>query len=74
MDGELEFEITKILDSKVDQQQRNCKLLYLVHWTGYAGTNKETSWILAMELGNATKLVVDYHVAYPAKPSPLHQV
>ena len=72
VDGEPEFEIAKILDSKVDQRCRNCKLLYLVHWTGYASTNKETSWILTMELGNAPKLVADYHVAYPAKPGPLH--
>ena len=72
MDGELEFEIAELLDSKVDQQQHNCKLLYLICWTRYAGTNEETSWIHAMELGNATKLVMDYHTAYPAKPSPLH--
>ena len=43
VDGKPEFEITKILDSKVDQRHRNCKLLYLVHWTRYAGTNEETS-------------------------------
>ena len=72
VDGELEFEIAKILNSKVDQRHCNCKMLYLIHWTGYASTNKETSWILATELGNAPKLVVDYHVAYLAKPGPLH--
>ena len=37
IDGEPEFEITEILNSKVDQHCRNCKLLYLVHWTRYAG-------------------------------------
>ena len=74
IDGEPEFEITEILDSKVDQQRCSCKLLYLVCWTGYAGTDEETSWILAMELRNAPKLVADYNVAYPAKPGPLHQV
>ena len=74
IDGEPEFEIAKILDSKVDQHRRNCKLLYLVCWTGYASTDEETSWILAMELGNAPELVTDYHTAYPAKPGPLHQI
>ena len=74
VDGEPEFEIAEILDSKVNQWCRNCKLLYLVHWTRYASTDEETSWILTMELGNAPKLVVDYHVAYLAKPGPLHQV
>ena len=72
IDGEPEFEITEILNSKVDQQHCNCKLLYLVHWTGYAGTNEETSWILSMELRNAPELVTDYHAAYLAKPGPLH--
>ena len=72
IDGEPEFEITEILDSKVDQRHRNCKLLYPVRWTGYAGTDEETSWILATELRNAPKLVADYHTAYPAKPGPLH--
>ena len=70
VDGELEFEIAEILNSKVDNWHCNCKLLYLVHWT----TDEETSWILAMELRNAPKLVTDYHAAYPAKPGPLHQV
>ena len=74
IDGEPEFEIAEILNSKVNQRCRNCKLLYLVCWTRYAGTDEETSWILAMELGNTPELVADYHAAYPAKPSPLHQV
>ena len=74
IDGKPEFEIAKILDSKVNQRCRNCKLLYLVCWTRYAGTDEETSWILATELGNAPELVADYHTAYPAKPGPLHQI
>ena len=73
IDGEPEFEIAEILNSKVDQRRRNCKLLYLVRWTGYAGTDKETSWILATELGNAPELVADYHATYPTKPGPLHR-
>ena len=74
IDGEPEFEIAEILNSKVNQQCCNCKLLYLIHWTGYAGTDEETSWILATELGNAPELVADYHAAYPAKPGPPHRV
>ena len=74
IDGELEFEISEILNSKVEQWCRNCKLLYLVCWTGYASTDEEISWILAMELGNTPELVADYHAAYPAKPGPLHRV
>ena len=66
-----EFEISKILDSKVDCHHRLCKLLYLVRWSGYEGTDKEASWILASELGNASKLIEEFHWAYLHKPRPL---
>ena len=65
VEGEPEFEISKILDSKVDRCRRLCKLLYLVCWSGYEGTDKETSWILASEL------IEEFHQAYPHKPGPL---
>jgi len=71
VDGELEFKIAEILDSKVDRRCKSCKLLYLVHWSSYEGTDKETSWLLATELGNATELLEDYHVHYLDKPGPL---
>src|SRR5882724_1288914 len=67
----LEFEISEILDSKIDNRRHACKLLYLFHWTGYEGTDKETSWIIASELGHASELIVDFHSAYPAKSGPL---
>jgi len=47
VDGEPEFEISEILDSKVDHWCKLCKLLYLVRWSGYKGTDEETSWLLA---------------------------
>jgi len=71
VDGEPEFEIAEILNSKVDRRRKSCKLLYLVHWSGYEGTDEETSWLLATELGNTTELLKDYHVWYPDKPGPL---
>ena len=74
MDGEPEFEIAKVLDSKIDHWCSKCKLLYLVRWTRYASTDKETSWILASELRNVPKLVSDFHQLYPAKPGPLKQL
>jgi len=67
VDGEPEYEIAEILDSKVDRRRRHCQLLYLVRWAGYEGTNEETSWLLATELGHASELVSDFHAAYPAK-------
>src|SRR6266481_6182608 len=71
VNDEPEFEISKILDSKIDNHHCACKLLYLIHWTGYKGTDEETSWILASKLGHASELVIDFHASYPAKPGPL---
>ena len=70
IDGELEYEISEILDSKIDKHQKHCNIVYLVRWTGYKGTDEETSWILANELGHASEIITDFHRAYPDKPSP----
>jgi len=70
VDGKLEYEIVEILDSKIDSHRQHCKLLYLVRWAGYQGTDEETSWLLATELGNASELVQDFHHRYPEKPGP----
>ena len=70
VDGEVEYEIAEILDSKIDQQCQQCQLLYLVRWAGYEGTKEETLWLLTMELGNTSKLVEVYHSHYPTKPGP----
>jgi transposase InsO family protein len=71
VDGEPEYEISEILDSKLDNRRRLCKLLYLVKWSGYEGTDEETSWLLATELGNAPELINHFHQQYPNKPGPL---
>ena len=67
IDGDTEFEISEILDSKIDKR-RKCKLQYLVKWAGYEGTDEETSWIPASELRHASEVVTDFHLAYPDKP------
>ena len=74
VDGEPEFEIAEVLDLKIDHWHSKCKLLYLVCWTRYTSTNEETSWILALELWNVSKLILDFHQVYPAKPGPLNQI
>ena len=71
VDDQLEFEITEVLDSKLDNRCRHCHLLYLVRWSGYEGTDKEMSWILTTKLTNALELLTDFHAAYPEKPGPL---
>jgi hypothetical protein len=70
IDGELEFEISEILDSKIDHRH-TCQLRYLVRWAGYKGTDEEYSWLPATELEHAREIVVDFHSAYPDKPGPL---
>ncbi len=71
IDGEPEYEISEVLDSKIDRRRRSCQLLYLVRWAGYEGTDEETSWILATELEHAQELLADFHRSYPDKPGPL---
>jgi len=74
VDEEPKFEISKILDSKIDNQHCACKLLYPVQWTGHEGADEETSWILMTKLGHATELVLDFHSAYPDKLGPFSQL
>jgi hypothetical protein len=71
VDGELEYEIAEVLNSKIDNRRRTCKLLYMVRWSGYEGTDEETSWMLATELDSAQEAVLDFHAWYPSKPGPL---
>ena len=69
VDGEIEYEIAEILDTKLDRCFRR-KLWYLVKWTGYEGTDEETTWISADKLNHAQELVGDFHTKYPDKPGP----
>jgi len=43
IDGNLEFELEQVLDSKLDHQRKD-PLLYYVQWAGYKGTLEEFSW------------------------------
>jgi hypothetical protein len=69
IDGKIEYKIAEILDTKLDRR-RHWPLLYLVRWSGYEGTDKETSWLPADELSHVPELVSDFHKAYPLKPGP----
>ena len=69
LDGEPEYEILEILDSKIDKRCK-CRLQYLIRWAGYEGTDEETSWLPASELGHASEVVSDFHQAYLEKPGP----
>src|ERR1700723_3240944 len=60
----------RTLDSKLDQR-RKCKLLHLVRWAGYEGTDQEMDWLVATELTHASELVADFHSTHPSRPGPL---
>jgi len=70
IDREPEYEISQIVDSKIDRQHA-CKLLYKVIWLGYEDTGDKSEWIPTSKLSHAADLVSDFHITYPTKPSPL---
>ena len=70
IDGEPEYEISWIVDSKINRRWA-CKLLYKVIWLGYEDTGDKSEWITASKLSYAVDLVSDFHIIYPAKPGPL---
>ena len=70
IDKEPEYEISKIVDSKIDHR-RACKLLYKVIWLEYEDTDNNSKWIPATELEHTKELVNDFHLKYPIKPGPL---
>jgi len=70
IDREPEYEISKIVDSKIDCW-RACKLLYKVIWLGYEDTDNDSEWLLATELEYAKELLSDFHLKYPSKLGPL---
>ena len=70
IDGKPEYEISKIVDSKIDCR-RACKLLYKVIWLGYEDTDNDSEWLPATEQEYAKELVNNFYLKYPAKPGPL---
>ena len=68
IDGEPKYEISQIVDSKIDHQQA-CKLLYKVIWLGYEDTEDKSEWIPIFKLTHATNLISNFYIIYPAKPS-----
>ena len=68
--GELEYEISEIIDSKIDCHW-SCKLLYLVCWLGYKNTDEELSWLPTTELKHVKDLVSNFHSTYSDKPGPI---
>src|ERR1700722_19742279 len=70
VDDDIEYKIAEILDSKLDQH-RKCKLLYLVQWAGYEGTDQEMDWVVPTESAHPSELVADFQSVHPSRPGPL---
>jgi len=70
IDREPEYEISKIVNSKIDCR-RACKLLYKVIWLGYENTDNDSKWLPAMELEHTKELLNDFYLKYLSKPGPL---
>ena len=70
IDREPEYEISKIVNSKIDRW-RACKLLYKVIWLGYEDTDNDSEWLPATKLEHTKELLNDFHLKYLSKPGPL---
>ena len=62
----MEFEISEILDSKIDKHH----FPSVVKWSGYEGTDEETSWIPASKLKHTMESMADFHLMNPDKTRP----
>ena len=67
VEGELEYEVARILDSKIERR----KLKYLIDWLGYGP--EERTWETAENVVHAADAIADFHREYPLRPSPKDQ-
>ena len=70
VEGEEEYEIDEIVDSKKQKFGKQTRIYYLVKWLGYEGAIDEYQWIPASDLNHAQEAVSDFHARYPNKPKP----
>ena len=64
VDGEEEWEVESILDSRFSRRQ----LQYLVRWKGF--DSSEDTWEPVANVTNAPDHVKEFHLRYPLKPKP----
>ena len=70
VNGNLEYEILQVLDSKLNHC-RKLPLLYYVCWAGYEGTSDKYLWLSTTELDHVGELIHNFYSQYPLKPGPI---
>ena len=65
-DGQVEYEVEEILDSKCNRNGKNLK--YLVHWKGYPRSAR--TWEPPANLTHCADLLAEFHAKNPDKPRP----
>ena len=63
IDGEEQFEVDEILDSRIHRG----RLQYKIRWLGHEP--EDDTWEPAHHVSNAELLVKQFHATYPGKPS-----
>ena len=65
VEGQDEFEVEKILDSKIIRG----RVQYLVKWIGY--DDSDNSWLPVRNVKNSKKLLDEFHIKHPDAPQPI---
>ena len=73
VEGEEHYEVSDILDSKIDKQYRWVPLWYFVQLLGYEGTDEKYSWVTTDDIAT-DELIVEFYLRYPNKPRPLDKL
>ena len=73
IEGEEEWEIESIVDSKIDKRYR-CSLRYYVKWFGCPGHPEEFQWLGDDDLDHARKAIEEFHRTNPTKPRPISTI
>src|ERR1700743_1740362 len=71
VEGELEYEVDSILDSKIDRRVKG-GIRYLVRWKGY-GPGDDT-WEPMANLSNSQDAIVDFHRLHPEAPKHISMI
>lgn len=67
VEGEEEYEVDRILQSRIKKRGRNQWVEYLIKWKGY-NEEEETTWKPARDLAHAQEAIQEFHQTFPSAP------